>query len=321
MLCEKGSGLIDSCDRSADVKKSLRATALRGLATVASQRANWDAAEGYLRDWITIFPDNANAYSSLAAVLFNKEQFDEAYATYQTAKAKNSTSVASAEVLMGQLYARSGDMDGAIEWMKKAIDTSPDDIKTLVAVAFWYLQNDKLEEALTQAAAAYELDQDSLDAKLLRGLAARYLRKNDEAEEFFELAHLQKPGNRTAVNQLALVLIESDDEEKRRRAVELAQMNHRQYPDGEDTIGTLGWVYYRHKKLNEARQYFDKLLQVLQSGRDLAPDTKYFIACLNTDLSRSDVATVMLQQALASDKTFAYRNEAEALKAKLGKPE
>ena len=86
-----------------------------------------------------------------------------------------------------------GDQDKAKEWMKTAINAKPRDLKIRLLAAQWAFETGQLTEAERQASAALQLDPQSLDALLLRGLVALFQKNYKAAEEYFETAHLLKP--------------------------------------------------------------------------------------------------------------------------------
>ncbi len=63
-----------------------------------------------------------------------------------------------------------------------------------------------------------QLEPKLLDAKILRGMVAIFQKDYATAERYFELAHLQSPRTFLASNDLALALIEQNDQAKKLRA-------------------------------------------------------------------------------------------------------
>ena len=83
---------------------------------------------------------------------------------------------------------------------------------------------------------------------------ARFAGDLKTAEQHLNEAFNQEPGSFAISNQLALVLIDTQDAEKRRRAEQLAEMNYRQYKENAEAASTLGWVYWRLGRDREAEQ-------------------------------------------------------------------
>ena len=108
-------------------------------------------------------------------------------------------------------------------------------------------------------------------------------------------------------NQLALVLAEQADDAKRRRALELAELSVRQNPKDADALATLGTVYYRLNRLDEA----EKVLQaVVNSGKGNS-DAAYILARVKADRGHPDTAPPLLKMALSAPGLFIFRKDAQ----------
>jgi len=124
--------------------------------------------------------------------------------------------------------------------------------------------------------------------------------------------------NFPASNSLALVLIESDDDEARQRALEMAEGNvalHRENsPQQVNALTTLAWVFYRLGRREDAEQI---LTQISQSNQ-LTSDGAYYVARLLVDRGESKRARTILEQVLSQEPVFATRADAQELFESLG---
>jgi tetratricopeptide (TPR) repeat protein len=114
---------------------------------------------------------------------------------------------------------------------------------------------------------------------------------------------------------LALVLAESKDPEKRKRALDLAKINAGLSPNNAETASTLGWVLYRLGYKNEAGQVLDN---VIKSGA-ISADSAYYVAYILDEQDRNKEALQILENALEQPQPFANRNNAETLRNKVSK--
>jgi Flp pilus assembly protein TadD len=105
---------------------------------------------------------------------------------------------------------------------------------------------------------------------------------------------------------LALVLAEQADDARRRRALELAEALARQAPDDADTLSTLGTVYYRLGRLDEA----EALLRSVVAGGRGGPDAAYILARVRSERGHPEAAPALLEAALVSPGFFASRPDA-----------
>ena len=105
---------------------------------------------------------------------------------------------------------------------------------------------------------------------------------------------IEAPADAWLRNQLALVLVEQTDESKRRRALDLAELSVRQNPKAADSLATLGTVYYRLGRLDEA----EKALQAVVNSGKGDSDAVYMLAHVKTDRGNTDAAQPLLKMAL-----------------------
>jgi tetratricopeptide (TPR) repeat protein len=195
----------------------------------------------------------------------------------------------------------------AKQWMDYAAKSAPDDLRTRLGIANYYWQINQPADAEAHAQAAREIDETSLEAMLLSGLIAHALKKMDEAESFLNSAHRQSPSNFLATNHLALVLADQNDQSKRRQALELAQVNARQYPRRSDAAATLGWILYLAGRSREAAQS----LSTAASSGTVTSETAYYLARLYIEQGKTDDAKRFLEMALNAPAPFVHRPDAK----------
>ena len=189
----------------------------------------------------------------------------------------------------------------------RAVKTARDSVPVRTGVASWLLEQGRAGEAQAHLEAAAKLDPKSKDVKRLLGLAARERKDYGRAEEILQALFLESPGDAWVRNQLALVLAEQADDAKRRRALELAELSVRQDPKAADALATLGVVYYRLKRLDDA----EKVLQaVFNSGKGNS-DTAYFLALVKSERGELNSAPALLKTALAAPGLFIFRKDAQ----------
>ncbi|MEK6238307.1 MAG: tetratricopeptide repeat protein, partial [Planctomycetales bacterium] len=278
---------------SENLRASFQLQILDGVAIIAERRGQWGAAKNALADCLKHDPSNLATQRRLARATFRDGNADACLEMLKEIAEEDEKSLPS-EVVMGLFSSESGDQKQAQQWMEKAVSGSPENLQVHLAAGQWRFQQHQLEEALQHAETALKLDPKSLDAAGLYGLAARGQGKFAEAETQFERIHKESPANFDAGNQLALVLVEQEDEGKRRRALELAEVNARQYPRSAAALSTLGWVYYRLGRLDDSV----KVLQAAVSGGRGTSETAYYLAHVQADRGQLADAKKLLEGAL-----------------------
>jgi tetratricopeptide (TPR) repeat protein len=306
LLCAQADKLVAALSAANPRKQSLDRRAKLGLAWVAEARHDWQAAHGYLDALANSEPGNTGILQRLGQALFHLEKRDEALAKLKAAAEADQNALA-AEVLMALLHQEAGDTERAAALMNQAVEANPEDFKTHLAAAQWAMNAQRLDEAARYADAAVTLAPDSIEAKLLRGTIALFSGDYQAAESDLEAVHLYTPANFAAANNLALALCEQNDESKKRRALEYAQINGRQYPKQKEALSTLGWVLYKSGQLDNA----ESVLREAAAGAGPSGDTAYYLARVLIDRGRGAEAKPLLSTALKTKLSFLYREDAE----------
>lgn len=276
-----------------------------GLAAVAESRKDWPAARASLSAWLAQEPEHAPARQRLGAVLFELGLTDAALAEFRKAVEADKT-LPPAGVPMGWLWTRKGDAKKAATLMETAVQEAPDNARVHVEYANWLLTQDDVAAAKSHVESAAKLDPSLKMLKALRGLIAWQRKDYAEAEQFFQSYTQDAPDDFAVSNQLVLSLVEQATEAKRRRALQLAEMNARLYPNSGDALATLAWVY---RDLNRPEDS-ERALRAARSTGTGTSDTIYYIARLIAASGRTEDVKPMLQAALAAPGRFSFRKEA-----------
>ena len=110
---------------------------------------------------------------------------------------------------------------------------------------------------------------------------------------------------------------ESNDAASRKRGLDIAELNARQYGQSPDLLATLAYSYYRNGNINEAKKILGAILGAV---RIPPPDTSYFMALvLVDDPTAIEDAKGLLKATLDSKSMSFYRKEAQALYDRLEK--
>jgi Tfp pilus assembly protein PilF len=226
---------------------------------------------------------------------------------------KDDPALEAAEAVLGRLWSIKGDAKRAEEWFEKAAQKYPKDARVHRAFGGWLLDRGRIDAAKVHIDAALEIEPLSRESQGLKGLLARYQKDLTLAAKIFEAINRDEPGNFIASNNLALTLAELPD--RRTRAVQLAEVNARQYPQSSEALATLGWAYFKAGRLDEAEQ----ALSASAAGGQISSDTAYYYARLLNEKKKPAEARDLLKKALASDGAFVNRGEAAALLKELDK--
>jgi superkiller protein 3 len=278
-----------------------------GRASEAEQRRSWSDAEAALTAWLKWDPKNGAARQRLGAALFRQGKREKGRSELNQAE-RDDPKLESAAIALGWLHNEIGEKKEAERMMETAVKKTPKDARVQLGYARWLLEQNRADEARDAADTAARLKSDAQDLSFLRGLIARARKDYTGAERMFQALHEQSLGDFAASNQLVLVLAEQAEKSKRHKALELAELNARLYPTSAEALSTLGRVYHRLGRTEEA----EKALRASLSGGEGSADTIYFLAHLLAESAKYDEAKRLLKLALDAPGMFVCRKDARA---------
>lgn len=324
LLLEKAKVLSESFEGGAECRRAILIRAYSGRAGVASRR-DWETEKMRLQAWLNLEADNAAALQLLARVLFQLGDPQEALVNLKKAKAVDPNAPEPATQL-AIFYYQAGDSRNAQQWMDYAGRSAAEDLYTQLVVARWHLETSDLDRAETLANRAMQLDPNSQRAKMLRGVIALYRKDYEAAADLFDAVVANSPDGFAASNNLALALCEQQGDAQRRRALQLAEENVRLYRGRQQAIDTYFWVVRKVGRLKDADRPPKSSPSPCKSTDGSIPrqdpsdpDTAFILAKVAAERDNLDEAKRLLRQALKSNSSFLYRDEADAFLDELTK--
>lgn len=297
-----------------DQRKKFVRDARLGLASVFESRRDWASAKENLVAVLNEDAKNTGIRTRVASATFHLGFPEQALAEFQAAW-KDDPSAELPELRMAALWGAKDDSEKAEEWLKKAVSAHERDPRPARTYAGFLLDSGKIDAAKPYVEAVGKLDAKARETVALKGLFARYKKDFPTAEEAFETLARDYPNDSFAVWNLALVLVESADTAKKRRAVDLAESEVRKNQRSAEGFAVLGWCLYKSGRPDEA----EKALAAAASPGTVSRDLAYFTARILTDKGKFVDAKKLLKNALTAKGPFPYRTEAEALLAEVEK--
>jgi tetratricopeptide (TPR) repeat protein len=171
-----------------------------------------------------------------------------------------------------------------------------------------YQRQGKLAEALRSFEEAETAGVLHPGARLLLGRL--YLSQGDlvKAQQAFEKVVAEQPQLPSARNDLAFVLAERG--EQLERALELAQGVQQALGDNPAAIDTLGYVYYRAGRHDEALAQLQRAVSLAEARGQLSPVYTYHLGLVLEAVGRKDEAAVAFQRALSGGDDFPEAQDA-----------
>ncbi len=318
ILLDKATKLVAAFGENPKRKQNLQQRSLAAWANLEEGRGNLKEARAKLEAWLQLDPRNAAGQERLGRVLFALEDPKAAYGAFRLA-ADNDKDMPGAEIAMAMLFK---DPVNAEKWVKAALSKSPQDPRTHIGAARYFLKENQLDETKAQAQEAVKLAPDNMEANMVLGLTARLTGDFKLAETHLSKAHLMAPNNAVVTNALALTLLELPDDEQHQRAMQFAQQNAQLNPNSIEFVATHGWVAFRLNRRIEAERSFGLVFSSARGGTmNVNSDILYYLANFAKDRGNITEAMKMLKDSLAPNTPFAYRKQAQALYAQLAKIE
>lgn len=312
LSCQAALSLADTDRWPIDQKKTFRREAHAGLAAAFETRKDWESARTHLLALLEFEPKSSAFRQRLARAQFMLGRETEALNELRQAT-RDDEKTELAEVAMARLWSFKGDTQKAEDWFEQAVQKAPKDARVHRAFGGWLLDHGRLDGARIHIEAALTLDPKSRDGLALKGLFARYQKDHATAAKIFDELLREEPGNFYASNHLALALAEMPDQQH--RAIQLAEVNARQYPRMADALATLGWIYFKAGRLEDA----EKALTASASSGQISSDTAYYLARLLKAKGRVTDAKEILKKAVESEGAFVNRGNANSLLTEMEK--
>ncbi len=342
-LFEKGAAKMATLTADPKRVNKLTIRLAAGRSAVHEARAQWESAEEYLKKWSELDPQEVNAKTRLARVLFmraeqivedNKDGDDAAKkAAQDTATQLRASSYAAfgdayklkdditrPEISMASLYEAHDQHTSAAKLMALAAERMPEHKGTQLSVARWALATGQPELAKKHAAIAGTIDGADKQVRLLQGVIARFQDDFAGAERWLQPLHDGAPDDFGFSNQLVLALCEQGDQGKLTRAMDMAELNARKLNDIRKPIGreaavVLAWVYQAQDK---GPQALNLVRQVLRVG-DVSDESAYFAAAVLAKNAEKPAALLLMKRHQNPKSQYPHRAAADALFAKLSK--
>lgn len=229
-----------------------------------------------------------------------RQHFDEAF--------RRDNRIEHADLSLALLFDATGKKEEAEKYFQKAVAGPPmaGQGRSRIAFARWLIFQNRAEE--TTASLSQPIADDGLESErlYLQAMSARMSRQFEEARNILSGLHQQDPANFTVSNQLALILIEHDNEGLRGRALQIAESNVRNHAKSAEAWSTLGWIQFRLGDVASARESLSRGM----SGGIVSRDTACYMAHLEQRLGNAEKAKNLVN---------AVRNSAGPLFAQLPK--
>ena len=198
-------------------------------------------------------------------------------------------------LLAARARAMAGETEAAIPFALKAVDTLPDSLAPRVLLARLYQGRDRFgdaEQVWKDAAGKFP---DRLELILDLALCREKLGDIDGAEQSVREALRREPENPTVLNFLGYLL--ADHNRRLDEALGMIRRAVEKDPDNGAFVDSMGWVYYRLGRLQDARKELERAVNL--TGGDAV--VHEHLGDVYKDLRLLDLARDQYRKSLARD--------------------
>ncbi|MCP5158548.1 MAG: tetratricopeptide repeat protein [Gammaproteobacteria bacterium] len=232
---------------------------LYALGLLAAETRQFDLAETYFLDLIKRNVRLAEAYFELGRV--EEQRGDYARAREWYAQVKDEDRYLSAQMRMGVVLAKSGDITAAGQHFDTLRRDNPQNAITLyLAEAEALREAGRYQEAFDGLNQALALHPDDKDLLYARALAAEKIDRLDLLEQDLRTILAADPKNGQALNALGYTMADRTD--RYQEALGYIEQALEQLPNDAAVLDSMGWVQYRLKNLDKALEYLRRAYQI-----------------------------------------------------------
>ncbi len=273
-------------------------------------RKNVPAAERAFQKAVELSPTSIEAAAGMAIIEVGTARGPAARARVDRLVAQSPGDV-DALMLAARTYASLRDLPKSEELLRTAIQTDAARSEPYSMLARLYLQQLKMDQALTEFKALAQHQPKSVGARTMVAYILQAQNKRDEAKKAYRDALAVDSTAAVAANNLAWMMTE--DNGNLDDALQLAQTARTKLPDSPEVSDTLGWIYYK-------KGMHDAAIIAFKQSVDKQPGTaifQYHLGFASAKAGQFTQARQALETALKLDPKGAEAAEAKAALSKL----
>src|SRR5438477_8576584 len=275
------------------------------LGVILKKQKKNDESRKAFEKALELNPQNVVAIDQLADLDLEARAFSAVHQRADALLQKDPKSAA-AYFIHGRSYVVEKNSAAAEAALRKAIELDPNlaaPYNLLVAI---YIEANKLPEALKELETVLAKNPQYSPALLTSGIIYERMGDFAKARDSYEKVLALNPNFVPAMNNLAYIY--SEKLNNLDRAGELARKAHDLVPTEPSVQDTLGWVFYRQGKYQEAAE----LLEQSASKSPSKGEIQFHLGMANYMMGRLDEARVALEKAVSVSEDFPGKGEAKS---------
>lgn len=202
---------------------------------------------------------NVDAWIRLGGLYFDNRKYEEAVKVMDEAIELFPDDF-TINLILGLSLAQLDKHSEAKSYLKKSVELKPDDITSLSSYAYTLSQLKENDLAVKYLKQALTINPDDVNLLGTLGLIYDSMEKWAECDSVYERALQIDSQNALVNNNYAYSL--SERGERLDIALKMAEIAITSAPDNTSYLDTIGWVYFKLGKYNEAKNYLEKAIEI-----------------------------------------------------------
>ena len=276
---------------------------------IAKARNQMDKAKSFLDQLETIAPDSPQTLLGKAELAFEAKDTNGAFVLLQQLNSKSGNDQQKPELTIASWFERSGEAENADLWVTKAATKYKADAGVQLAVGRWMLNRENFTDTLKAAQSLESVAGKTNASNELRAKVAFAQGAYATAETKFGELLEKNPANIDYANMLSLSMIQSTDEERKKKALALAGKVAQTQPNNPIGLSSLAYVMLKSGESDGARAILAKVAQM----PNRSPEVKFIMAYMLSETGQMPQAKILLDNVTKTKGLFLFRGEAEKL--------
>lgn len=266
------------------------------LGEISLTEKNDSAAIEYFKQASKLAKWNANVWTRLGGLLFDKQKYKEA-AEELSGVVKDFPENFPINLILGLSLSQINKSKQALPYLKKAVELNPNDLNANLAYAFALNQQKKEDDALVYLKKVITIDSTNVQALGMMGLIYDSKKMYPECDKMYEKALAIDSANALIQNNYAYSLSERGIQLE--RALKLVKSALKKEPKNSSYLDTMGWIYYQLGNYKKAEKFVAEAIKI-----DDKNSTQFdHLGDIYNKLNKKNKAVKMWQTAIELDST------------------
>lgn len=229
------------------------------LGGIAINEGKDSSAEAYFKEVISLAQYNSEGWIRLGGLYFDNQKYSEAIRLLNEAIDIYPRDFV-INLILGLSYAQIDNHAEAVKYLKTAVDINNNEVTALSAYAYSLSQLKESDEAIRYLKKALTISPGDVNLLGTLGLIYNSLEMWSACDSTYETALGIDSSNALVNNNYAYSLAERDIQLE--RALKMAEVAITAEPLNSSYLDTIGWVYFKLLRYDEAEKYIRKALEV-----------------------------------------------------------